>query len=123
MMRQLFNVSTILFFLAIGGFWMAGVFVPEAPDTRAEAVREVSYTLQDVARHATGRDCWMAIRGQVYDFTPYVPQHPADPSLFLAWCGKEATRAYLTKTKGRPHSPYADQTMLKYRIGTLRSAN
>lgn len=35
------------------------------------------------------------------------------------WCGKEATDAYRTKTKGRPHSPYADQLLPTYRIGQL----
>lgn len=81
---------------------------PEARDGGAVAADQ-SYSLAEVAKHAKQDDCWMAIDGQVYDFTAYVAQHPSQPGVFLAWCGKEATQAYRTKTKGRPHSPYADQ--------------
>jgi cytochrome b involved in lipid metabolism len=78
-----------------------------------------SYSLVEVARHGSKDDCWMLIAGQVYDLTTYVPQHPSDPTAFLPWCGKEATEAYRTKTEGRPHSPYADQLLAKYRIGIV----
>ncbi|WP_186190340.1 acetyl-CoA C-acyltransferase [Burkholderia gladioli] len=113
-MRRLFIISTMLFWLAIGGFWAADLSLTESPDTQAVAAPEKSFTLTEIARHATGKDCWMAIRGQVYDFTAYVPQHPADSSVFVPWCGKEASEAYETKAKGRPHSPYADQLMTRY---------
>ena len=59
----------------------------------------------------------MAIRGGVYDLSAYLPEHPSRPELVLPWCGKEATEAYNTKTKGRPHSPYSDELLNKYRIG------
>lgn len=134
-MRRLFILSTMLFFLAMGGFWAASVWLPEAPAAsgapnpqaaptpQAAPARQTHYTLSEVARHATRNDCWMAIRGQVYDFTRYVPQHPSDPSVFLPWCGKEASQAYRTKSKGRSHSSYADQLMIQYRIGVLQAAN
>ena len=61
----------------------------------------------------------MAIRGSVYDLSAYLPEHPSRPELVLTWCGKEATEAYNTKNKGRPHSPYADELLKKYRIGKL----
>jgi hypothetical protein len=40
----------------------------------------------------------------------------------VPWCGKEATEAYNTK-QGRLHSPYADELLAKYRIGTLDKAD
>lgn len=120
MMRRIFMVSTVLFWLGIAGFWAGSVLLPGDTGTQAVAAEEPSYTLAQVARHATRDNCWMAIRGQVYDFTAYIPQHPADPAVFLAWCGKDATQAFETKTKGRPHSPYAEQLLPKYRIGTLK---
>lgn len=117
-MRRLFISSTSLFWLAVLGFWAASAFLPDAPDTQALAA-DKAYSLSQVAKHAAKDDSWMAIAGQVYDFSAYVPQHPADPALFLPWCGKEATQAYRTKTKGRPHSAYADQLLPKYRIGVM----
>lgn len=117
-MRRLYISSTLLFWLAVCGFWAASIVRSGAPDARTVAA-DRSYTLAEVTRHATQDDCWMVIEGQVYDFTKYVPQHPSDPAVFLPWCGKEATEAYRTKTKGRPHSPYADQLLPAYRIGVL----
>jgi cytochrome b involved in lipid metabolism len=119
MTRRLFILSTLLFWLAVGGFWAAARWMPDAPDA---AAADESYSLAEVAAHGSPADCWMAIGGQVYDFTAYLPRHPSDPALFTRWCGKEATQAYQTKTKGRPHSPYADQLLRNYRIGTLRAA-
>ena len=43
----------------------------------------------------------------------------SDPAAILPWCGKDASEAYRTKTRGRPHSPYADTLLPKYRIGAL----
>ena len=116
MMRTLFVFSTLVFWLAVGGFWAASLWRPDASETQAAAA-DKSYSVAEVAKHHTQDDCWMIIGGQVYDFTAYVPQHPSDLAVFLPWCGKEATQAYQTKTKGRPHSPYADQLLPKYRIG------
>lgn len=61
----------------------------------------------------------MAIGGEVYELTAYLPQHPAPPSVILPSCGTDATRAYNTKNRGRPHSPYAASLLERYRIGRL----
>lgn len=125
MMRKLFFVSTACFWLAVAGFWSSTLWLPEEVAGQGAVAADKadrSITVAELARHAQQADCWMAINGQVYDFTAYMPQHPAEPSLMLAWCGKEASEAYRTKTKGRPHSPYADQLLPKYRIGVLAAA-
>jgi cytochrome b involved in lipid metabolism len=119
-MRKLFIASTLVFWFAVAGFWAAGLWLPEpsaqsAPMTAADS----HYTLAELAVHNQVDDCWMAIDGSVYDFTRYLSQHPAPPALMLAWCGKEATQAFNTKTKGRPHSPYAAQLLPQYCIGEL----
>jgi cytochrome b involved in lipid metabolism len=33
-------------------------------------------TLQDVARHKTQDDVWLAIHGKVYDVTKFLDEHP-----------------------------------------------
>jgi cytochrome b involved in lipid metabolism len=120
MMRRLFLGSTVLFWLVVMGFWSSTLWLPRELAGDGALADSRFYTLADVGRHAGPGDCWMVIDGQVYDFSAYLSQHPADPSLMLVWCGKEASEAYRTKTKGRPHSPYADQLLPKYRIGALR---
>ena len=76
-------------------------------------------TLETVAEHDTPDDCWMAIDGEVYDFTDYLDKHPAPPAVMNTWCGKEASEAYHTKGYGRDHSAAADAMLPQYRVGPL----
>ena len=91
-----------------------------APAPKAAAPQRASHTLKDVAQHATPKDCWMVIGGRVYDFSAYIPQHPAAPEVMNRHCGKEATRAFDTKDRGRPHGDYAKGLLAKYEVGVLR---
>jgi len=94
--------------------------VPAPKAGSAAAPAKASYTLKDVALHATPKDCWMVIHGRVYDFSAYIPQHPSAPEVMTRYCGKEATRAYDTKDRGRPHGNYANGLLAKYEVGVLR---
>jgi cytochrome b involved in lipid metabolism len=117
-MKTVYAASTGLFVLIVAGFWAASVLIPATSPSAAAAER--LFTMAEVAKHDRTGDCWMVIAGVVYDFTSYLPQHPSDPAIVTPWCGKEATEAYRTKTKGRPHSGYADGLLAKYRIGKLQ---
>lgn len=117
-MRRLYISTTLLFWLLVTAFWAGSLWLPPADQSLAVAA-EKSYSKSDLAKHATPENCWMAIRGNVYDLSSYLPGHPSPPELVLPWCGKEATEAYNTKTKGRPHAPYADELLVKYKIGRL----
>ncbi len=118
MMRRLFLFGTALFWAALGGFWLNALWAPAAPVV-VSAPAEATYTLAQVTEHAGETSCWMSIDGQVYDITAYLPEHPSRPAVILAWCGKEASEAYRTKMRGRPHSEEADQMLTGYRIGRL----
>ncbi|WP_434667559.1 cytochrome b5-like heme/steroid binding domain-containing protein [Paraburkholderia sp. A3BS-1L] len=119
-MSRLFILATVLFWIAVAVFWTADI-EPHDDMARPGAVApETMWTLAEVARHNKINDCWMAIDGTVYDLTAYLPQHPSNPAVILRWCGKEATEAYHTKTRGRPHSAYANEMLLKYRIGASK---
>jgi cytochrome b involved in lipid metabolism len=76
-------------------------------------------TLEELAQHDSEDDCWMAIRGVVYNFSEYIPQHPTEAEVLTVWCGKEATEAYETKGNDSPHSDFADLLMEEYQIGVL----
>ncbi len=118
-MRNIYFVSTAAFWILIGGLWLVGL---SAPKTLAETDAPVrkSYSLTEVAAHASPTDCWMAIHGKVYDVTGYLPDHPSRPEVIESWCGKEASVAYDTKTKGRRHSDDADRQLEGYWIGDLK---
>jgi len=83
----------------------------------AAASTDRAISAAQLAAHARPDTCWMAIRGSVYDLAASLPAHPSPPQVIEPWCGKDATDAYNTKTKGRPHSNKADTLLLKYRIG------
>lgn len=117
MMRKLFLFSTALFWVAVVGIRVASLWLPES-SMATEISTDNLYTLDTVALHASADDCWMVIEGQVYDLSAYVSRHPSNPDVILAWCGKEATNAYRTKNRGRPHSSYANDLLADFRIGT-----
>ena len=118
-MRKVFIAATATFWLLVAGVWLAG---SSGQKTLAEsgAPARKSYTLAEVAAHASPKDCWMAIHGKVYDVTTYLPDHPSRPEIVEPWCGKEASLAYDTKTRGRRHSQAADQLLQGYFIGGLK---
>lgn len=90
-----------------------------ATDQREKPTVTGRISLDDLALHSTEKDCWIAVEGNVYDITAYLPSHPVPPAVLLAWCGKEATEGMRTKGYGRDHSPAAWGMLEAYRVGEL----
>jgi cytochrome b involved in lipid metabolism len=120
-MRRLYLSTTVVFWLLVAAFWIGGGWLSPAGESAAIAAERL-IPATELSKHTVPGNCWMAIRGSVYDLSAYLPQHPSPPEIVTSWCGKEATEAYDTKTKGRPHSPFADELLAKYRIGMLAPA-
>lgn len=77
--------------------------------------------MDEVAKHASKDDCYMAIEGKVYDVTPYTKSgwHPGKEAI-LAGCGKDATELFNKRPgSGSAHSEMARKTLAKYEIGIL----
>ncbi len=105
-------------------FWASAISIWAYAMLAAGTQRELGtggagVSLEELARHASEADCWMAIDGVVYDVTDYIPRHPTSPAVMTPWCGKDASDAYRTKGYGRPHSPAADAMLPEYRVGPL----
>jgi cytochrome b involved in lipid metabolism len=79
-------------------------------------------SVEEVAKHNSGGDCWMAIDGSVYDVTKYIPMHPGGNEM-LRGCGQDATELFNTHGTpgGNPHSPRASNMLKEYVIGILGS--
>ncbi|MFU8817051.1 MAG: cytochrome b5 domain-containing protein [Pseudomonadales bacterium] len=111
-----------LTFAAFIAFWSAlltlTILWALSPTVTADTAERV-IPLAEVQQHDSLDDCWMAIDGEVYDLTDYVPQHPTPPAVLAPWCGSEATEGMRTKGYGRDHSPAAWAMLDDYRIGTL----
>ncbi len=83
---------------------------------------ESSYTLDEVAQHASADDCWMAIDGTVYDVTAFVQSgdHPGGMEI-VDGCGRDASGMFAREHRGNSSAPGQAQAMLpEYRIGTLK---
>lgn len=115
-MRKLTYTAFIAFWASLLTLLLVEMLVPAS----SEAPRETDeFTLEEVARHGSEGDCWMAIDGGVYDLTAYLPAHPTPLRVILAWCGKDASEGMHTKGRGREHSPAAWAELEEYRIGVL----
>jgi cytochrome b involved in lipid metabolism len=120
-MKRLVLVASAMFWIAMIAIWSFSAWAPNAARDavmRANAA-EAAFTAEEVAAHADAASCWLIIRGRIYDVTRYIDVHPANPRTILDYCGKEATRSFETKDRGRPHSAEAERLLEGYRIGTL----
>jgi len=80
-----------------------------------------SYTLDQIAQHASKDNCWFAIEGKVYNVTSYIANglHPGGEAILLG-CGKDATNLYNDRPNGSgPHSAKARNSLTNFEIGTL----
>ena len=59
----------------------------------AEPTQERTFTVEEVAKHSTEKDCWLIIEGQVYDVTKFVPRHPGG-SLIYVKAGGDSTQLF-----------------------------
>ena len=73
-----------------------------------------SYTLDEVALHATPADGWIALFGNVYDVTPWIATHPGG-NVIEHGLGKDATQMFLQIG----HSMNAYQALQSFFVGIL----
>jgi len=52
------------------------------------------FTWEEIARHNTETDCWVAIYGTVYDVTKFLTHHPGGVKAFMQVAGGDATHAF-----------------------------
>jgi cytochrome b involved in lipid metabolism len=79
----------------------------------------LTLTIEEVAKHNSVADCWLIIQDKVYDVSSYINFHPGNPETIIPYCGKEATTAFETKNKNKPHSQEAWNLLRNYYIGDL----
>jgi cytochrome b involved in lipid metabolism len=118
-MKQFIYSVFVAFVASVATIGILATLSSSPEEFAAEKPRVIS--LQELARHNTAADCLMAIEGNVYNLSKYIPMHPAAPKVLTDWCGKEATEAFNTKGYGRPHSPAARAMLPDYIVGRLAS--
>ncbi|EWM20573.1 nitrate reductase [Nannochloropsis gaditana] len=68
----------------------------------------------ELARHKSRTDCWIAIKGLVYNVTPYLKEHPGGVGAIVMNGGKDATEDFEAI-----HSRTAWRMLDKYLVGVL----
>ena len=124
----IFSVIVLLLLGAIGG----GIWVTlnnrqaqPLPDKQTSDQAK-TYTLSEVARHASKDDCWAIISDDVYDLTEFINRHPGGDEILRA-CGTDATTLFNSRQtqdgqwvgSGTPHSQAAMEQLAKLKIGTV----
>eukprot|EP01048_Picozoa_sp_COSAG05_P014411 COSAG05_NODE_1632_length_4371_cov_247.693820_2_plen_282_part_00 len=73
--------------------------IQDANSTAETASATAAYTWDELANHASAADCWVAVHGQVYDFTCFFLEkdpcyvHPGN-EILLPLCGRDGTEAF-----------------------------
>jgi fatty acid desaturase len=74
-----------------------------------------TYSWEDVHKHDSEDDCWMVIKGKVYNVTSWVPRHPGGSNI-MQGAGRDATPLFIS------YHPLKIEAMLeKYCIGELNN--
>ena len=85
--------------------------------TATTTIPVASFTLAEVARHASATDCWTTVNGNVYNLTPFVSRHPGGVGAISQICGVDGTAAF-TDQHGGQRKPEKELAGLE--IGNLK---
>ncbi|XP_072990161.1 cytochrome B5-like protein [Typha latifolia] len=89
----------------------------KAKGTPSNVNRKTSrtYTKEEVSQHNARKDCWIIVKGKVYDVTPYVEEHPGGDAI-LNNAGGDSTEGFF----GPQHATRVFDMVDEFYIGDLK---
>jgi succinate dehydrogenase/fumarate reductase flavoprotein subunit/predicted heme/steroid binding protein len=57
-------------------------------------VPDKEFTIDEIAKHNSKEDCWVAINGQTLNVTDFLENHPGGPKAILLYAGKDASEEF-----------------------------
>jgi len=57
-------------------------------------IPDKEFSLEDIAKHNTKDDCWVAVNGMALNVTDFLENHPGGPKAILLYAGKDATEEF-----------------------------
>lgn len=79
-------------------------------------MEEKTYTLNEMAEHASQDDCWTVVDGTVADITGFFGKHPGGHENLAKACGVDASEIFASVKK---HDPNGYAKVMELKIGTL----
>jgi nitrate reductase (NAD(P)H) len=87
----------------------------KAADAAQSTTKE--FTLEEVEKHDTEKDCWIILNGKVYDATSVLAWHPGGAAAITNYAGKATAQA--TADYNAVHDAYAQKKTQEVLIGKL----
>lgn len=56
--------------------------------------KEKEFTMEEVGKHTTDEDLWVALHGKVYNVTAFLDEHPGGPEIIKENAGKDVTEEF-----------------------------
>ena len=84
-----------------------------AAETTAEAT---GYTMDKVKANNSATSCWSVIKGNVYDLTNWINQHPGGSGAIRGLCGTDGSAEFSGKHKGQSNP---ESRLASYLLGPL----
>lgn len=77
---------------------------------------ESTFSLSEVALHATADDCWSVVNGNVYELTEWISGHPGGSSAIESMCGIDASTMFNNQHNGQGEP---EASLASFQIGTV----
>jgi cytochrome b involved in lipid metabolism len=85
--------------------WGGGALQDQMCTMHLETHVETQFTPADVRAHNKATDCWITVKGRVYDVTPWLASHPGGPDIVLLYAGDDATDVFTAFHHTREYVP------------------
>ena len=73
--------------------------------------------MSEVSKHNKEEDCWIVIRGKVYNVTEFIEEHPGGEGVLIAYGGTDCTEQFESVI----HSQAASEIMKELYVGDLQT--
>ena len=82
--------------------WVKGAAVkPSAKPSVSASAAAAGYTMEKVMANASATSCWTVIKGNVYNLTAWINQHPGGSSSIKSLCGVDGSSAFAAQHQGQ----------------------
>ena len=87
-----------------------------SPSSSAATTAAAGYTMAQVKANSTSTKCWSAIKGNVYDLTKWINQHPGGSGAIQSLCGMDGSTAFARQHQGQRNP---ESRLNSYLLGPL----